>query len=626
MIEVKKETLGFQSEVRQLLDLMIHSLYSNPEIFLRELISNGADACDRLRFEALSKDGWYEGDSELQIQVDYSEKQNTVTVRDNGLGMSRQEVMDNLGTIARSGTKEFFKALTGDQQKDSQLIGQFGVGFYSVFIVADRVTLTTRRAGLTEDEGVRWESDGKGEYSVQTVKRKKRGTEAVLHLKKDAKEFADGLRLRAIIKKYSDHITTPIVMPKDKAEGYEAVNSATALWKRPKKDIADEEYNELYKHIAHDFEPPMARVHSQVEGKLEYTSLFFIPSRAPFDLWDRDSRRGIQLYVRRVFIMDDAQQLMPPYLRFVRGLVDSDDLPLNISREILQRNKTIDTIRAASVKKVLGTIEDLAKSEAYTKFWEQFGRVFKEGVVDDPDNKERIVKLLRFSNTHEDKEQPEVSLEAYTSRMKADQKHIYYVIGDSFQTAKNSPHLEVFRKKGIEVLLLSDPIDEWLVTHLREFSGKELRSVSKGELDLGKLEDLEEKKKATEKGGEYEDLIKRMKKLLEDKVEEVRLSSRLTTSPACLVAGEGALSANLERLLIAAGQDIKGAKPIMEINPQHPILERLKAEQDEQRFEDWAKILFDQALLSEGGKLDDPAGFVHRLNQMFLVLTSQPSA
>ncbi|MGH8602522.1 MAG: molecular chaperone HtpG [Gammaproteobacteria bacterium] len=628
MIEVKKETLGFQSEVRQLLDLMIHSLYSNPEIFLRELISNSADACDKLRFEALGKDELYEGDSGLQIEVDYSDKQNTITVRDNGLGMSRQEVVDNLGTIARSGTKEFFKAMTGDQQKDSQLIGQFGVGFYSVFIVADQVTLTTRRAGLTEDEGVRWESDGKGEYSVQTVKRKKRGTEVVLHLKKEAKEFADGFRLRAIIKKYSDHITAPILMPKEgeKAEGYEAVNSATALWKRPKKDIADEEYNEFYKHIAHDFEAPMARVHSRVEGKREYTSLFFIPSRAPFDLWDRDSRRGIKLYVRRVFIMDDAEQLMPPYLRFVRGLVDSDDLPLNISREILQRNKTVDTIRAASVKKVLGTIENLAKSETYAKFWEQFGRVFKEGVVDDPDNKERIAKLLRFSSTHEDKEQPEVSLEAYASRMKADQKHIYYVSADSFQTAKNSPHLEVFREKGIEVVLLSDPIDEWLVTHLREFSGKELRSVSKGDLDLGKLEDVEEKKKSAEKGGEYGDLIKRMKKLLEDKVEEVRLSSRLTTSPACLVAGEGALSANLERLLMAAGQDIKGAKPIMEINSQHPILERLKAEQDEQRFEDWAKILFDQALLSEGGKLDDPAGFVHRLNQMFLVLTSQPSA
>ena len=622
-LELNKETRGFQTEVKQLLDLMIHSLYSHKEIFLRELISNASDAAEKLRFEALSNEVLYEGESELKIEVDYSDKLKTITVRDNGIGMSRQEVIDHLGTIAKSGTREFFKALTGDSAKDTQLIGQFGVGFYSAFIVAEKVTVITRRAGLKPDEGVRWESDGQGEYSLETVKKKSRGTEVILHLRKEEEEFLNGYRLRETIHKYSDHITWPILMLKEgkDAVGYEQVNKATALWARSKNEISDEEYNEFYKHVAHDLEPPLARVHSKVEGNLEYTLLLYIPSQAPFDLWDRESRHGIKLYVRRVFIMDDAEQLMPRYLRFVRGVVDSNDLPLNISREILQQNKTIDTIRGAAVKKVLGLFEELAGKGEYGKVWNIFGRVLKEGIIEDPANRERIAKILRFSSTHTDSETQDVSFDDYVGRMKEGQRHIYYVIADSFATARNSPHLEVLRKKGIEVLLLSDPVDEWLTMHLHEFGGKELKSVSKGDLDLGAMEDQEEKQHAREAESEYKDLTQRIKKVLDVKVKEVRVTHRLTTSPACLVVDEHEMGGNLERFLKAIGQEVNATPPILEINPDHPIIRRLKNEQEGTRFDDWARILFDQALLSEGGRLEDPAGFVHRLNEMFLVMS-----
>ncbi|MDQ3564186.1 MAG: molecular chaperone HtpG [Pseudomonadota bacterium] len=621
--DTQTETRGFQAEVRQLLDLMIHSLYSNKEIFLRELISNASDAAERLRFEALGDAALFESDSEIKIEVEYSENLKTITVRDNGIGMSRQELVENLGTIAKSGTQEFFKALTGDRQKDSQLIGQFGVGFYSAFIVAEEITVTTRRAGLGAEEGVRWLSDGKGEYSVRTVPRKQRGTEVVLKLRAGEEEFLNGYRLRSIIGKYSDHITLPILMPKEgkDASGYERVNAATALWSRPKGEITDEEYNEFYKHVAHDHEAPLARIHSKVEGKLEYTLLLFLPKHAPFDLWDPERRRGVKLFVRRVFIMDDATQLMPRYLRFVRGIVDSNDLPLNISREILQDNKIIDGMRAGAVKKVLGLLEELVTKGEYGAFWKTFGRVLKEGLIEDASNHDRLTKLARFSSTHTDSEEQEVSLDDYLSRMKEGQSSIYYVVADGFATAKNSPHLEVFRKKGIEVLLLSDPVDDWAVTQMTEYSGKPLKSVSKGALDLGALEDKEDK--AAAEAGEYKDLVERIRKSLAERVKEVRVTHRLTTSPACLVADDHELGANLERLLKAAGQDVPATPPILEINPEHPIVRRLHREQEGPRFEDWARILFDQALLSEGGRLDDPAGFVHRLNEMFLVISGE---
>ena len=628
--DVKKETLGFQTEVKQLLDLMIHSLYSNREIFIRELISNASDACDKLRFEALSNDALFEGDAELNVHVDYDEKKKTITFRDNGIGMTREEVIDNIGTIAKSGTKEFFSAITGDEKKDSQLIGQFGVGFYSAFIVAESVTLITRKAGASEDEGVRWESEGQGEFTIEQVNCKNRGTEIVLHMRKDAKEFLNGYELRQIIRKYSDHLNLPILMVKentgdeDKKEiEYETVNSAKALWARSKKEITDEEYNELYKHIGHDYEDPLARIHSQVEGNLEYTTLFYIPGRAPFDMWDRNQQHGIKLYVRRVFIMDDAEQLLPPYLRFVRGIVDTNDLPLNVSREILQHNKVIEKIKAASVKKILTMIGKLAKSDDYDQFWKEFGKVLKEGLVDDDKNKDKLAKLLRFATTHNDVEDQKVSLEDYVGRMQEEQKNIFYVVGESFATVRNSPHLEVFRKKGIEVLLLTDHVDEWLVNHLTEFDGKELQSITKGELDLGDIGNKEEELKETEeKTGEYKDVLKRLEELLTDQVKEVRVTNRLTTSPACLVAGDQDMEANLQRILEASGQAIPLSKRVLEINPDHPILIRLKDEKDDDRFNDWGKILFDQALLSEGGKLDDPAGFVHRLNEMFMEISS----
>ncbi len=622
--ESHKETLGFQAEVRQLLKLMIHSLYSNKEIFLRELISNASDAADKLRFEALTDDALYEGDSDLKIRISYDRDARTITVSDNGIGMSRAEVVDNIGTIAKSGTREFFQSLTGDQARDAHLIGQFGVGFYSAFIVADKVTVVSRRAGLAAEHGVRWESAGEGEYTLETVAKEKRGTDVILHLREGEEELANGWRLRSIIRKYSDHITLPILMKKEDGDEDETVNQAAALWARPKQEITQEQYDEFYKHVAHDFEPPLAHTHSKVEGKQEYTQLLYLPARAPFDLWDREQRHGIKLYVRRVFIMDDAKQLMPSYLRFVRGVIDSNDLPLNVSREILQHSKDIDAMRAGSVKKVLGLLEDLAQNqpEKYETFWREFGTVFKEGVGEDFANKERIAKLLRFASTHADAENQEVSLAGYVERMKAGQEKIYYVTADSFAAAKNSPHLEIFRKKGIEVLLLSDRVDEWLAAHLTEFEGKALQSVAKGALDLGGLQDEAEKQEQEKEAGEFKELSEQIRQALGDKVKEVRTTHRLTASPACLVADAHDMGANLERLLKAAGQDVSHSKPILEINPHHPIVQKVKEEAGQERFADWSHILFDQALLSEGGQLEDPAGFVHKLNGLMLALAA----
>ncbi len=628
----QKETLGFQTEVKHLLKLMIHSLYSNKEIFLRELISNASDAADKLRFEALSNDALYGKDSELKITVEYDKDARTITVSDNGIGMTRQEVMDNIGTIAKSGTKEFFESLTGDQAKDAHLIGQFGVGFYSSFIIADKVTLLTRKAGDTADKGVRWESAGEGDYSIESISKATRGTDVILHLREGEDEFLNGFTLRNIIRKYSDHITLPIYMAKEeydekaeetKKSEAEVVNQASALWARPKNEIKDEEYKEFYKHVAHDFEDPIAYVHNRVEGKYEYTSLFYIPSRAPFDLWDRESRHGIKLYVRRVFIMDDAKHIMPNYLRFVRGLVDSDDLPLNVSREILQQNKVIDNIRSASVKKVLGLLEDVAKNdkEKYQTVWKEFGRVLKEGPGEDFANKDKIAGLLRFASTYTDTEEQNVSLADYIGRMKEGQESIYYITADSFASAKNSPHLEIFRKKGLEVLLLSDSVDEWLVSSLTEFEDKKLVSVTKGELDLGDLENEEEKKEQQEVSKEFQGIVVQMKDTLGEQVKDVRLTHRLTNSPACLVKDAYDMSANLERILKQAGQDIPASKPILELNPQHPLVEKLKNEKDSDRFKDMTFILFDQALLAEGGQLDDPAAFVSRLNELLLDLS-----
>lgn len=625
-VEANKETLGFQTEVQQLLDLMIHSLYSNKEIFLRELISNASDAADKLRFAALQDDSLYEDSPELKIRVEYDEKLKTLSVIDNGIGMSRDEVIEHLGTIAKSGTRQFFDSLTGDQRQDAQLIGQFGVGFYSSFIVADKVEVQTRRAGLSRSEGVRWLSEGKGDYEIETIERPKRGTRVTLYLKDDAAEFLNGYQLRTVIKKYSDHISMPIEMPKEgeDEQGDEVVNSATALWTKNKREIKDEEYNEFYKHVGHDFEDPLAHIHNRVEGKTEYTSLLFIPKRAPFDLWDREQQHGVKLYVRRVFIMDDAKQLLPNYLRFVRGIVDSDDLPLNVSREILQQNKTIDSMRAGCTKKILDLLKSMAEKEAekYATFWKEFGRVIKEGVVEEHDKKEDIAKLFRFASTHTDTEEQNVSLVDYISRMKEDQKSIYYVTAESFSMAKNSPHLEIFRKKGIEVLLLSDPLDEWVTSHLTEFEGKELQSVTKGELDLGEDRDEEEKPKDEKEENVLKELCESIKKSLDEQVKDVRVTSRLTISPACLVAEENDMGLNMERILKASGQQISGTKPILEINPDHPIVKRIKDEDKNDGVADWSQILFDQALLSEGGQLEDPAGFVHRFNKMFIEMDS----
>ncbi|MDR3213816.1 MAG: molecular chaperone HtpG [Azoarcus sp.] len=634
------ETLNFQAEVKQLLHLMIHSLYSNREIFLRELISNAADACDKLRFEAIDKPELFEGDGEPRIRIAFDAEAKTITVGDNGIGMSREEVVANLGTIAKSGTHEFFGKLTGDQQKDAHLIGQFGVGFYSSFIVADKVTVTTRRAGLPTTDGVRWEcamsGDTAGAYSVEPVERAARGTEIVLHLREGQEDLLSGWRLRSLIRKYSDHIVQPILMKKEewneekKAEVTtdedETVNQANALWTRPRNEISDDDYKAFYKHVGHDYEEPLAWSHARVEGRQEYTQLLYVPAHAPFDLWDRNARHGIKLYVRRVFIMDDAEKLMPLYLRFVRGVVDSADLPLNVSREILQESRDIDTIRQGCTKKVLGLLEglanseDVAEKEKYAKFWKEFGRVLKEGVGEDFSNKEKIASLLRFASTHADTADEAVSLKDYIGRMKEGQDKIYYVTAESFNAAKNSPHLEIFRKKGIEVLLLSDRVDEWVTGNLAEFEGKTLQSVAKGGLDLGQLEDEAEKKESEQAAGEYKALLEKMKTSLGDRVKEVRVTLRLTDSPACLVADEHDLGTNLGRILKAAGQEAPVSKPILEINPHHPAVLRLKNE--DRQFDDWAAVLFDQALLAEGGTLDDPASFVKRINQLMLAVSA----
>ena len=631
----QKETLDFQAEVSQVLNLVIRSLYSNKEIFLRELVSNASDAAEKLRFEALSNDALYEGDSELTIRVAVDSDAGTVTISDNGIGMSRQEVGETIGTIASSGTRKFLESLSGDKARDSQLIGQFGVGFYSAFIVADRVTLTTRRAGMNADEGVRWESTGEGSYTIENVDRAARGTEIVLHLREDEKEFLDDWRLRSIISKFSDHIAIPVQMlkaPEPPEEGeepqpateWEQVNKGTALWMRNKSDVTEEEYHEFYKNTCHDFENPLTWAHNRVEGTNEYSSLLFVPSRAPFDMWDREQKHGVKLYVRRVFIMDEADKLMPHYLRFVKGVVDSDDLPLNVSREILQHDKKIDSIRSANVKRVLGLLEKMARDDAeqYQKFWGEFGNVLKEGPAEDFGNREKIGGLLRFATTRSEGDAQNVSLDQYIERMTEKQEKIYYITADTLSAARNSPHLEVFKKKDIEVLLLTDRVDEWLVSHFTDYKGKHLQSVAKGELDLGELEDQEDKEKVEKATEEHKHLIERVKTALGDSVKEVRVSSRLTESPACLVVGDYDMSQNLARVLKQLGQDAPMPTPIIEINLDHPLLNRMDAETDEDKFGELARLVFDQALLAEGGQLEDPAGFVHRLNRLMLDMSS----
>ena len=634
-----KQTHGFQTEAKQLLQLMIHSLYSNKEIFLRELISNASDAADKLRFEALKDDGLYENDGELAIRIEFDSEANTITISDNGIGMSYDEAMNNLGTIAKSGTAEFLKQMTGDEKKDSHLIGQFGVGFYSAFIVADKVDVFTRRAGATVGEGVHWESAGDAEFQIETVEKADRGTSIVLHLRDDASEFADNWRLRNIVKKYSDHIAIPVMMekpavpasdedskdePELKEVEFEAVNDATALWTRARSEVSEDEYKEFYKSVSHDFEDPLKWSHNKVEGKLEYTSLLYIPGRAPFDLWNREAARGLKLYVQRTFIMDDAEQFLPIYLRFVKGVVDSNDLPLNVSREILQKDATTDSMKSALTKRALDMLEKMAKNDAgnYDKFWKEFGNVLKEGPAEDFANKEKIAKLLRFSSTHDDKEEQQQSLEDYVSRMKEGQDKIYYVAAENFATAKNSPYLEVFRKKGIEVLLLHDRIDDWLMSHMMEFDGKQLQDVAKGELDLGELDNEEDKKEQEKLSETNKDLVERTKKVLEDKVEEVRVTNRLTDSPACLVVGEHDMGAQMRRIMEAAGQDLPESKPILELNPGHPLVVKLDQEADEDRFASLSQLLFDQAALAAGDSLQDPASFVARLNKLLLELSS----
>ncbi|GGC09566.1 chaperone protein HtpG [Oxalicibacterium flavum] len=637
MAASEKQTLGFQAEVKQLLQLMIHSLYSNKEIFLRELISNASDAADKLRFEAINNGALFEDDPDLKIKVAFDKEKRTITISDNGIGMSRDDAIEHLGTIAKSGTKEFFSRLSGDQQKDAALIGQFGVGFYSGFIVADRITVETRRAGLPANEGVRWESTGAGDFTVEAIDKPNRGTDIILHLREGEDEFLSSWKIKSVIRKYSDHISLPIVMQKEEwdeekketvvRDELETVNQASALWARSKNEITPEQYTEFYKHVSHDFGDPLTWTHNRVEGRSEYTQLLYIPAKAPFDLWDRNKRGGIKLYVKRVFIMDDAEQLMPVYLRFVKGVIDSADLPLNVSREILQESRDVKVIREGSTKRVLGMLEELANSDEqeqkdkYGTFWTEFGQVLKEGIGEDHTNKERIAKLLRFASTHNDGDEQNVSFADYVARMKEGQDKIYYVTGETYAAAKNSPHLEIFRKKGIEVLLLTDRVDEWMLSFLEEFDGKQLSSVAKGDLDLGKLEDEAEKKQHEETEEQYKDLVAKMQTALGDKAKEVRITFRLTDSPACLVSEEHELSANLLRMLKAAGQNAPDSKPILEINPDHPLVQRLKYE--EARFDDWSNILFDQALLAEGGTLADPAGFVKRLNEMLLGLASK---
>ena len=620
----QKESMPFQAEVKQLLQLMIHSLYSNKEIVLRELISNASDAADKLRFEAIANGALYDGDSELKIRISFDKEARTVTISDNGIGMSRDEVIANIGTIAKSGTKEFFNALSGDQAKDANLIGQFGVGFYSAFIIADKVSLTTRRAGATE--AVRWESAGEGDFTLEVADKATRGTEVVLHLREGEDEFLNDWKLKTIIRKYSDHITLPIVMKKSEwkdgeqvvTDEDETVNKASALWARNKNDITEEEYQEFYKHVSHDFENPLSFTHSRVEGKQEYISLLYIPSKAPFDLYDRERRHGIKLYVKRVFIMEDAEKLMPQYLRFVRGVIDTADLPLNVSREILQSSRDVDAIKAGSVKKVLSLLEDMAenKAEDYAKFYKEFGRVLKEGPGEDFANKDKIAGLLRFASTKSDNDVQDVSLKDYVARMQAEQEAIYYITAESFAAAQHSPHLEIFRKKGIEVLLMSDRVDEWLLGSLTEFEGKKLQSIAKGDLDLGKLESDTEKEIQKKIEEEAKSLVEKIKTTLADQVKDVRVTHRLTDSPACLVSDANDLSGNLARMLKAAGQNAPDAKPILEINPSHKLVKRLESETADALFADLALVLFDQALLAEGGTLNDPASFVKRMNSL----------
>jgi len=632
-VETQKETLGFQTEVKQLLHLMIHSLYSNKEIFLRELISNASDAVDKLRFEALSKPELLEGGAELKIRVSFDKDAKTVTLEDNGIGMSREEVITHLGTIAKSGTADFMKNLSGDQKKDSHLIGQFGVGFYSAFIVAERVEVFSRRAGLAASEGVHWSSKGEGEFEVATIDKADRGTRIVLHLKSGEDEFADGWRLRNIIKKYSDHIALPIELPKEvsAAEGeekpeveWETVNRASALWTRPRTEVKDEEYQEFYKHIAHDYENPLSWSHNKVEGKLEYNSLLYVPARAPFDLYQREAPRGLKLYVQRVFVMDQAESFLPLYLRFIKGVVDSNDLSLNVSREILQKDPIIDSMKSALTKRVLDMLEKLAKNEPeqYKSFWKNFGQVMKEGPAEDFANKEKIAGLLRFASTQGDDGEQIVGLADYLARAKEGQDKIYYLTGETYAQVKNSPHLEVFRKKGIEVLLLTDRIDEWLMSYLSEFDGKSFVDVARGDLDLGNLDSEEDKKAAEEVAKSKEGLVERIKTALGDAVSEVRVSHRLTDSPAILAIGEQDLGLQMRQILEASGQKVPDSKPIFEFNPAHPLVEKLDNEQSEERFGDLSHILFDQAALAAGDSLKDPAAYVRRLNKLLVELSA----
>jgi len=622
----KKETLNFQTEVKQLLHLMIHSLYSNKEIAIRELVSNASDAADKLRFEALNDNKLYENQSELKISVDYDKKNRTVTIADNGIGMDRDDIINNIGTIARSGTKEFLTKLSGDEAKDAHLIGQFGVGFYSSFIIADEVTLESRKAG--QKQGFKWQSKGDGEFTLESVVRESRGTTITLYLKKDEDEFLDSWRLKEIIKKYSDHITLPIVMKKTdfkdgsslKTDEDEVINDASAIWTRNKKDIKAKEYEEFYKSLTFDMDPPLAHFHNRVEGTQEYTSLLYIPSKAPFDLYERERNQGIKLYVKRVYIMDANEKLMPQYLRFIKGVIDSNDLPLNVSREILQDSKQVESIKSGSVKKILSALGDMVKKKPddYKKFWSQFGRVLKEGPAEDSVNREKIASLLKFSSTYDSTDEESVSLQDYVDRMKAEQEAVYFITADSFMAAKNSPHLEIFKKKNIEVLLLGDRVDEWMVANLPEYKGKKLQSIAKGDLDLGKLEEADEKEAKKKIEEKAKTLIEKIKTSLGDRVKEVKVTHRLTDSPACLVVGENDISGNLERILKAAGQNTPDVKPILEINSEHDLIQKLETFKDANEFDEYASVIFDQAILSEGGKLDDPVSFIKKINRLLV--------
>ena len=635
-----KETLGFQTEAKQLLQLMIHSLYSNKEIFLRELISNASDAADKLRFEALADGTLYENDPELKITITFDQEAKTLSISDNGIGMSKDDVISHLGTIAKSGTAEFLGRLSGDEKKDSQLIGQFGVGFYSAFIVADRVEVLTRRAGLEPSEGIHWESEGEADFSVESIEKADRGTTVILHLREDSADFADNWRIRSVVKKYSDHIAIPVLMEKQATPDYddegkekpveenttpefEAVNDATALWTRSRSEVTDEEYIEFYKHVSHDFEDPLSWTHNKVEGKLEYNSLLYVPKKAPFDMWNREASRGLKLYVQRTFIMDDAEQFLPLYLRFIKGVIDSNDLSLNVSREILQQDPAVDSMKSAVTKRVLDTLSKIAKNdgEKYQLFWDQFGQVLKEGPAEDFSNKEKIAKLLRFASTHTNSDVQSNSLEDYVGRMKEGQDKIYYVAAENFTTGSNSPHLEVFRKKDIEVLVFYDRIDEWLMGHMMDFDGKQFQDVGKGELNLGDLEGEDDKKEKEKLETENKDLIERVKKVLGEKIDSVRVTNRLTDSPACLVVGEDDMGAQMRRIMEQAGQAMPESKPILELNPEHSLVKKLDQESDEDRFTDLVDILFDQSTLAEGGQLDDPAAYVHRLNKLILDLS-----